>query len=111
LINTLRGHLAEFGVIAPVGAANITQLERAIGDESCEVPAVIRKMAGCYLDQIKALTSRIDELVQRLQLASRTDTFLRRLCTIPGVGPVTAGALAASAPDLKTFANGRNFAA
>ncbi len=44
-------------------------------------------------------------------MASRTDAFLRRLCTIPGVGPVTAGAPAAFAPDLKTFASGRNFAA
>lgn len=111
LINALRGHLAEFGVVAPAGAANIKQLEQVIGDESCEVPVIVREMAGFYLDQIKALTLRIDELVQRLQLASRTDAFLRRLCTIPGVGPVTAGALAAFAPDLRTFANGRNFAA
>src|SRR5690606_26781404 len=42
---------------------------------------------------------------------SRTDTQLRRLCTIPGIGPVTAGAVAAFAPDLATFDSGRNFAA
>lgn len=111
LINALRGHLAEFGIVAPVGAANIKQLEQVIGDENCDVPAIVREMAGFYLDQIKALTLRIDELVQRLHLASRTDAFLRRLCTIPGIGPVTAGAVAAFAPDLRTFADGRNFAA
>lgn len=59
LINALRGHLAEFGIVAPVGAANIKQLEQVIVDESCDVPAIVREMAGFYL----ALTLRIDELV------------------------------------------------
>ncbi|MFV3131355.1 hypothetical protein [Niveispirillum sp. KHB5.9] len=53
LINAPRGHLAEFGVVAPVGAANIKQLEQVIGDESCEVPAIVREMAGFYLDQTR----------------------------------------------------------
>ncbi|TWB83075.1 transposase [Nitrospirillum amazonense] len=111
LINALRGHLAEFGIVAPVGATNVTRLEEAIGAEDDDLPPVVREMAGFYLEQIKALTVRIDGLVQRLQSASRTDAFLRRLCTLPGVGPVTAGALAAFAPDLRTFSDGRNFAA
>jgi transposase len=111
LINALRGHLAEFGVIAPGGATNVKQLEQAIREECTDLPAVVREMARFYLEQIEALTIRIDGLVQQLQLASRTDSFLRRLCTVPGVGPVTAGAIAAFAPDLRTFSNGRNFAA
>lgn len=111
LINALRGHLAEFGIIAPVGAANIKQLEQAIDTEDCDLPMVVREMAGFYLDQIKALTLKIEELARRLLSASKTDDFLRRLCTIPSVGPVTAGALAAFAPDLQTFSNGRNCAA
>ncbi len=53
LINGLRGHLAEFGVIAPVGAANIKQLEQVIRYESCEVPATVREIAGFNVDQIK----------------------------------------------------------
>lgn len=68
-------------------------------------------MARIYLEQIAALTIRIGELVQQLQLASRMDGFLRRLCTVPGVGPVTAGAIAAFAPDLRTLSNGRNISA
>lgn len=111
LINALRGHLAEFGVIAPGGATNVKQLEQAIREEGTDLPTVVREMARFYLEQIAALTIRIDELVQQLQLASRTDSFLRRLCTVPGVGPVTAGAIAAFAPDLRTFSHGRNFAA
>lgn len=111
LINALRGHLAEFGVIAPGGATNVKQLEQAIREEGTDLPAAVREMARFYLEQIAALTIRIDGLVQQLQLASRTDGFLRRLCTVPGVGPVTAGAIAAFAPDLRTFSNGRNFSA
>ncbi|MEC4592299.1 IS110 family transposase [Nitrospirillum amazonense] len=92
LINALRGHLAEFGIVAPVGATNVTRLEEAIGAEGDDLPPVVHEMAGFYIEQIKALTVRIDGLVQRLQSAYRTDAFLRRLCTLPGVGPVTAGA-------------------
>ncbi|MBG6146025.1 transposase [Labrenzia sp. EL_142] len=57
-----------------------------------------------YLEQIARLT---DEL----EAASKTDDELRRLCAIPGIGPVTAGVVAALAPDLNTFDSGRNLAA
>ena len=50
-------------------------------------------------------------LANELEAASKTDDQLRRLCTIPGIGPITAGAVAAFAPDLDTFDSGRNFAA
>lgn len=53
----------------------------------------------------------IERLAHELEAASKTDVQLRRLCTIPGIDPVTAGAVAAFAPDLDTFDSGRNFAA
>lgn len=53
----------------------------------------------------------IERLAGELEAASKTDADLKRLCTIPGIGPVTAGAVAAFAPDLGTFDSGRNFAA
>lgn len=56
LINAQRGHLTEFGIVAPTGAAKIKQLEQVIGDESCEEPVIVREMAVFYLDQVKALT-------------------------------------------------------
>lgn len=54
---------------------------------------------------------KIDELSLRLREAMQVNAELRRLCTVPGVGPVTAGAIMAFAPDLRTFTSGRNFAA
>ena len=111
LINALRGHLAEFGLVAPKGPASLKVLENALADDTSELPGPVREMGSIYLEQIARLTEVIERLADELEAASRTDAALRRLRTIPGVGPVTAGAVAAFAPDLDTFDSGRNFAA
>lgn len=111
LINALRGHLAEFGLVAPKGPASLKVLEEALEDEANDLPAIVREMGTIYLDQIARITEVIARLAEELEAASKTDTELRRLCTIPGIGTVTAGAVAAFAPDLDTFESGRNFAA
>jgi len=111
LINALRGHLAEFGLVAPKGPASLKLLENALADESSDLPDPVREMGAVYLEQIARLTDVIERLANELEDASKTDCELRRLCTIPGIGPVTAGAVAAFAPDLDTFDSGRNFAA
>ena len=111
LINALRGHLAEFGLVAPKGPASLKLLKNALGDEAADLPGPVREMGTVYLEQIANLTEVIERLAAELEAATRTDEELRRLCTIPGIGPVTAGAVAAFAPDLDTFDSGRNFAA
>ena len=68
-------------------------------------------MGAVSLEQIATLTEVVGRLANALEAATRTDEELRRLCTIPGIGPVTAGAVAAFAPDLDTFDTGRDFAA
>ncbi len=68
-------------------------------------------MGQIYVQQIEQLTEIITRLASELEAATKTDCELRRLCTVPGIGPVTAGAIAAFAPDLETFDSGRNFAA
>lgn len=103
LINALRGHLAEFGVVAPNEPANLKVLEEALADEASDMPVAVRAMGAIYLDQIVRFTDVIERLTDELETASRTDTDLRRVCTIPGIGPVTKGAVAAFAPDLDTF--------
>lgn len=111
LINALRGHLAELGLVAPKGPTNLKALEEALADETNDLPAVVREMGTIYLDQIARITEMIERLADELEKASKTDMELRRLCTIPGNGPVTAGAIAAFAPELDTSESGRNFAA
>ena len=110
-INALRGHLAESGLVAPKGPASLKVLENALADETTDLPSPVRDMGTIYLEQIERLTGVIERLAEELEEASKTDAQLRRLCTIPGIGPVTAGAVAAFAPDLDTFDSGRNFAA
>ena len=111
LINALRGHLAEFGLVAPKGPASLKVLENALEDQAIDLPNPVREMGAIYVEQIARLSEVIGRLAEELEAASRTDMQLRRLCTIPGIGPVTAGAVAAFAPDLDTFDSGRNFAA
>ena len=111
LINALRGHLAEFGLVAPKGPASLKLLERALAEPEVDLPAPVCEMGALYLEQIARLTKVIERLAGELEAASKTDAELRRLCTVPGIGPVTAGAVAAFAPDMSTFESGRNFAA
>jgi len=111
LINALRGRLAEFGLAAPKGPAGLKVLENAMEAEATDLPEPVREMGAVYLEQIGNLTEVIEKLAAELEAASKTDEQLRRPCTIPGIGPVTAGAVAAFAPDLDTFDSGRDFAA
>ena len=86
-------------------------LENALGDEGVDLPDPVREMGAIHLARITNLTEAIERLAASLETASKTDEELRWLCTIPGIGPVTAGTVAAFAPDLATFNSGRNFAA
>jgi len=111
LINSLRGHLAEFGIVAAKGPASLKLLENVLAKPDVDLPGPVREMGALYLQQIGQLTEIIEQLADDLESATKTDEELRRLCTVPGIGPVTAGAIAAFAPDLETFESGRNFAA
>ena len=118
LINSLRGHLAEIGLVAAKGPASLKVLENALADSSTDIPAQVREMGdgrwemgAIYLAQIVQLTKIIEQLANELKTASKSDEDLRRLCIVPGIGPVTAGSIAAFAPDMSTFDSGRNFAA
>lgn len=111
LINALRGHLGEFGIVVAQGPANLTAVVGVLADETNDLPDGVREIGQLYLDQIRLLTEKIDGLMLKLREATKANEDMRRLCTVPGVGPVTAGAILAFAPDLRAFKSGRNFAA
>jgi len=111
LINALRGRAAEFGLVIARASANLKMVSGMMAHENVELPDAVRDIAGIYLDQIDLLTQKIDGLTFRLREATKVNDEMRRLCSVPGVGPITAGAIMAFAPDLKTFSSGRNFAA
>ena len=111
--NALRGHLAEYGWVAPKGAAHLTMLADLLDDgEIAEtLPEAARPMFAMMVDMLAELDKRITVLDKEIARRAREDEVARRLMTIPGIGPITATAIAAIAPAAETFAKGRDFAA
>ena len=110
-INALRGHLAEFGIIAPQGPARVERLAQAVGDETVPLPETVRELAGLLLDQIAALGAKIDALEKDIRRRAPKDAQIARLMSIPGVGAICATAVQAFCPSMTTFRSGRDFAA
>ena len=112
LINALRGHLAEFGVVAPQGPRHVAQLAAVVRDEGeGHVPEPARRVLLVLVEQLEELAARLAALGRELLARHRADPASRRLATIPGIGPVTASTLAATVADPAAFRSGREFAA
>ena len=111
LINALRGHLAEHGVVAAQGPAHLKRLADAIADEASPLPLTVRELGGLFLEQIGALDARVHDLDKKLRAAAVRAETTRRLQTMPGVGPVTAVAVETFAPPMEAFRRSRDFAA
>jgi transposase len=109
LVNTLRGHAAEFGVIAGKGPSKIGPLMTAIEDETA-IPSEANDMAALLGQQIADLDAKIKEIEAKLTASYKANAVSQRLATIPGVGPVTALTLAIET-DPAAFESGRHLAA
>jgi transposase len=109
-INALRGHLAEFGVVAAKGAEHVGELVEKAAAEGALPPAAqsgVTALAG----QIAALAEAIDEVERAIVQAGGRDETVRLLDAAPGVGPIIATAVVASTPEPARFKSGRDFAA
>ena len=112
LINALRAHLAEFGIVAPQGAGKVSQLTAVVADlEDTRVPGLARSALQGLVDQLRDTERRVEELDARLAKQAREDKVCQRLTTIPGIGPITATALTATVGDATVFESGRHLAA
>lgn len=111
LINALRGHLGEFGIIAPQGSAGVRVALRPLSVERDRLPELAQAALRGLASQLEALSEEIAALERRILAWHRADETSRRLATIPGIGPITASAMAASVPDPNLFKSGRQFAA
>jgi transposase len=110
-INALRGHLAEFGIVAPQGPANVERLRAVVEDENTPLPGIVVDSARELLEHIDSLTEKITKLDQEIARMARRQAGTRRLMDIPGVGPMCAAAVEAFAPSMAGFRSGRHFAA
>jgi transposase len=114
IINALRAHLAEFGTVVAKGVGQLPELiARVFGNTAEEVgiPAVARTAITPLVVQIEELTKQVQQLEKELLAWHKTNEASRRLATIPGVGLITATALAATVTDPSHFKSGRQFAA
>ena len=109
LVNSLRGQLAEFGLVAPKGVWRIPELEALAQDG--ELPEPARACAELILMQIEDLQSKIKAIERTILARHRANELSLRLATIPGVGVITATALVATVANASAFRSGRHFAA
>ncbi len=112
LINAIRAHLAEFGIVAPVGRKGVEELLDVVADPSDKrVPEIARACLTALGTQLRRLKEQILEFDRMIRTWHRSDEMSMRLDKAPGVGPVLATALAATVADPKAFRSGRNFSA
>lgn len=111
LINALRSHLGELGIIAAQGVGKIDGLIAVVRDRKDErLPAAARQALLELVRQIEALNARIEPLEEEIVDQVRASETGRRLASIPGIGPIIAGALLAMVPDPGGFTSARHFA-
>jgi len=112
VINAIRAHLAEFGIVAPVGRKGVEQLLDAVADTSDKrLPEIARACVVALGAQLRTLKVQILNFDRQIMAWHRSHAASKRLDDIPGVGPALATALVASVADPKAFRSGRDFSA
>jgi len=112
LVNALRSMLAEFGVYVARGLARaISFAQGVLAGAELELPEIAQDVVHNLCGQLGVLHGQVRWYEVRLRLEAKRDTRVKLLQTIPGVGPVTASAIAASIGSGHQFKNGREFAA
>ena len=112
LVNALRGHLVEFGLIEAQGLHKVARLVTIVVDEVDErVPEMARQVLKVIVNQLKDIQTGIADLEKQVLVWHKNNPVSQRLATIPGIGPIIATAIAATIADPNTFRSGREFAA
>jgi transposase len=108
-INALRGLLGEFGICEPQGIWHLGRLRAHLEDDT--VPEPGRKVLSLLVEQLNEVEKRIAQVEAEIRAWHRSNPVSQRLAKIPGIGPLTASAIAATVPDASLFRSGREFAA
>ncbi len=111
LINAMRGHAAEFGVIAAKGRVKVAELLQQAHAEAAGVPALAREMLQVLAGQLDALDGKLTALEAELMVLHKADPVSQCLATQPGIGPIGAVSFSLKVTDPKGFRSGRHFAA
>ena len=104
VINAIRAHLAELGIVAPVGRNGVEALLNVVADAADKrVPDIARTCLTALGAQLRRLKEQILEFDRMILAWHRSSEASKRLDAIPGVGPMLATALVASVADPKAF--------
>lgn len=110
--NQIRGLLAEFGITIAQGMTHIAKrVPEILEDGENDLPGSFRQLIRTLADHLKVLDREVGQLDLQIQLWHRESPASQKLAKIPGIGPMTASAMAASIGDVRNFKNGRQLAA
>jgi transposase len=111
-INAIRAHLAEFGIVAPVGRKGVMELLEMVGNpDDARLPELARSCVAALGVELRMLKTQILEFDRKIVAWHRSNETSKRLDEIPGVGPALATALVGSIANPKAFKSARDFAA
>ena len=112
LVNALRGHLAELGIVAAKGIHRAGDLlAELVGEDGGRIPPLARASLRCLVAQIEAVEKQVDELEALILEWHKGSEASQRLARIPGVGPITASAVVATIGDASNFTSARHLSA
>jgi transposase len=106
-VNTIRAHLAEFGIVVAKGIHNVDRLLEAVEHAS----EAARPALDLLADQLHDLRERIETVTKRSEAARKDNPLARRLATIPGLGPIASSAFAVTTPNVAAFRSARDYSA
>ncbi len=111
LINALRGHLAELGIVSALGPGGLKSAIVQFHAQRSSLPKLAVSAFQRLIDQMDKVDGEVGEAEKQILSWCRSDAASRRLMTIPGIGPITASMISAAVPDPTLFGSGRHFAA
>src|SRR5260370_18927455 len=112
VVNGLRAHLAEFGIVAAQGLRNVGELIAIVRDDGdTRLPEMARQVLQVLAKQIEQIETAVAALERQLLAWHKSNPVSQRLASIPGSGPIIATAIATTVADPKVFRSGREFAA
>ena len=112
LINALRAHMAELGIVAAQGREGVKeQLKLVASEQDARLPVDAHASLVVLAAGLQALWTMIASIERRIIAQHRSDEASKRLRSIPGIGILGATAITATVPDPKVFRSGRDFAA
>jgi transposase len=111
LINTLRGLMAEYGIVVTERPRHVGELVAILADPADErIPAPLHDCLMALVETLRALEQRIERVEQQIVGWGRDNATYRHLNTIPGYGPILSTAMAAMVIDPAAFNSARHFA-